>query len=646
MKKIILIAPMPLRFNLTQDQSYLELPFSKVKSFALPLHLATISGLTPERFKVDLWDESIHGPIINNPNLKNYDLAGITGYTAHLPRAKAVAQIFRKYGIPVAIGGAGISTMPQRYRDDFDIFFIGEAELTWPRFLGEWEEGNYRKVYQQVTPVDLSLSPLPRWDSIVGKMQNYYVGCVQTSRGCPFNCEFCDVSYLFGHQFRHKPVDTVLEELSVLEKLGVQKVIFCDDNFAGNIRYTKELLREIITLNNSFRHPLAFAGEASINIAADEELLKLLADANFVEIFTGIESPNKESLKETNKLQNIRGSLIEDIRKIQFYGISVRGSLIVGFDHDKNDIFDQHFKFVQQSNLTVPSIRVLMAPPGTRLWERARKEGRLIKTETEGRYFGNPGTTNIIPKGMSRLELHSGYLGLIERVYDWENFAARVKGFISNVKRKPNVPKQKFQWKRSLQFVYFLFLSLDKKTRGIIIDVIRHVYKQAPFMLFRVMGIIQRQYGYAVRPKLREAIQKQIEDEKSGALKFEVEENEPFISESFKEMYKEYFPEIHKAVLSGVKNKALTDETLFEIFAKFFILRNHSPDALPAGEKIYLMELAQQAIIEKNRLNKIQLSRPVADNEAASNSENARLSDRILKAVEQEILMTKPDDGA
>lgn len=524
MKRILLVAPVPLKFELTQDAAYLKLPFSKVKTFMAPLHIATIAALTPDEFEVDLWDDSVHGWIDDSTDLKDYDLVGITGYTAHLPRAKAIAQVFRKRGIPVAIGGAGISTIPQHYRDDFDILFLGEAELTWPQFLADWKKGSYRKVYRQVAgSVDLALSPPPRWGSIADQMPHYLLGGVQTSRGCPFACEFCDVSYLFGHRFRHKSIDQVLEEIATLEGLDIKNIVFCDDNFIGNPRYTKELLRELIPLNNSFQRPLGFGSESSINVADDEELLQLLVDANFSELCIGIESPNEESLKETNKLQNYRRNLIEDIKKIQSYGLSVRGSLIVGFDHDEKEIFDQVFQFGQEACISVPSIRVLMAPPGTKLSRRLRKEGRLLKTDTEGRYFGNAGTTNIIPKKMTRVELLSGYLYLIKKVYDWENFAVRIKGFISNIKRQPNVPKQERQSNSSLQFVHFLH-SLDKNTREVILDIIQYTRKHAPFMMSRVVRHILRHHGYAVRHELRKAIQSQIDREKSGAFKLEIEQ--------------------------------------------------------------------------------------------------------------------------
>jgi radical SAM superfamily enzyme YgiQ (UPF0313 family) len=469
MKRILLVSPLPLGFEPIQNESYLKLPFVKAKAFMAPITIATVAALTPDDFEVDLWDEPVHGRIDGSAHLKGYDLVGVTGMAQYLPRAKEIAEICHREGIPVVIGGPGVSRQPHACHDAFDHLILGEAELTWPQFLADWKAGRPRRVYRQVGGVDLALTPAPRWESLADYVPWYAFAGVQTSRGCPFDCEFCDVSLLYGGRYRIKPIDNVLQEVVNLEKLGFSIIAFCDDNFIGKPRYAKELLRELIPLNNSFRQPLAFGGEFSINMAKDEELLELLADANFRQFYIGIESPNKESLKETSKIQNYRSNLVEDVRKIQSYGIPVRASLMVGFDHDDKDIFEQHLQFVKDACLTVPSIRVLMAPPGTRLWRRLRKEGRLLKADTEGRFFGNPGTTNIIPKNMTRTEIQAGLLALNERVYDWEAFAARAKGFVSNVKRRPNVPKRKRERELLFQFIRFLLSShADWKTRRVI----------------------------------------------------------------------------------------------------------------------------------------------------------------------------------
>ncbi len=359
MNKILLISPVPTRFELTQHEAFLKLPFVKTKGFFAPLPIAVIAALTPDGYEVDLWDEIVHGKVEEANVLKKYDIVGVTGFVGHLPRANEIAEICRREGILTVIGGPGVSKQPQFCQDYFDHLFLGEAELTWPQFLADLKAGKPQKIYRQIVGVDLSLSPPPRWDSLADQVPYYRLGSIQTSRGCPFDCAFCDVSLLFGSRFRTKPIDNVLQEVINLEKLGFNIIVFCDDNFFGNHRYTKDLLRKLIPLNNSFSRPIRFATEMSIDMARDDELLELLADANFAEIAVGVESSNKESLKEAEKYQNYRTNLVEDIRKVQSYGLPLRGSLIVGFDHDDKTIFDQHYKFLQESCLTVPDFRMM-----------------------------------------------------------------------------------------------------------------------------------------------------------------------------------------------------------------------------------------------------------------------------------------------
>ncbi|MFQ6044231.1 MAG: radical SAM protein, partial [Candidatus Poribacteria bacterium] len=361
----------------------------------------------------------------------------------------------------------------------------------------DWKAGDLKKEYRQITKPDLALSPIPRWDSLENQMKYYIQGAVQTTRGCPFDCEFCDVIYLFGRRTRSKPIDKVLEEVSVLERLGMERIFFCDDNFIGNRSYTKELLRELIPLNNSFRKPILFSTQLSIDLAQNEELLELMADANFGTLYIGIESPNKESLKETNKLQNVRSDLIEDCKKIMSYGMVIRAAMIVGFDNDDTSIFDQHFEFTQKSHIPLASTALLNAFTGTRLWRRLLAEGRLLsRSEAYKEGQTRLGRTNIIPKRMTRVELLSGYLDLLKRNHDWDNFAARVKEMASNVKRKPNVP-QKSEPEEGLSSAAvntFLF-SLDEKARNAIISIFLHTRQHAPFMMEKVLGITLQQYS-------------------------------------------------------------------------------------------------------------------------------------------------------
>jgi hypothetical protein len=640
MKKILLVVPQHIE---TQLQVTAELPSLKGKVLKMvPLQIATVAALTPDDIQVDLWDESLHGQIGEPTELSDYDLVGVTGYVAHLQRAREIAQLFRKRGILVAVGGSGVSVAPERYRNFFDILFIGEAELTWPQFIADWKAGSYQTEYRQVTKPDLAISPVPRWGNIADQVKNYIMGGVQTSRGCPFDCEFCDIRNLFGNRTRYKPIDKVLEEVATLERLGVNSVGFCDDNFIGNPGYAKDLLRELIQQNNSFAEPLRFHTELTINVARDEELLELLADANFNMLSIGIESTNKESLKEINKLQNLRDDLVADCKKIMSYGIPIEAFMIVGFDHDTQEIFDQHFEFLQESHMTSTKINLLKSPQGTRLHSRLIQEGRFLNVD-KGLYdkkgfFSKDfrGATNIIPKGMTRAELFSGYLNLVERLYDWDNFTTRIKEFVSNVKRQPNVP-QKSEPQQSLPSALTSFiLSLDEKAQSAIFNIALHTRQTAPFMMRKVIRLISGQYLEAVNlPLLREAISKQIQLEESVDMKQFIEKPEILIPESFREPYQEIFPEIHHRVYTGLIDKTRTDEALIEVFIDFLTRWRKTFAQFSDQHRASLDELTDRIIAKENGTagNKS----PVQADEAVPDIKKTMLAEEIFQAVEQKL---------
>lgn len=632
MRNVLLVSPT----SSSQDpisSVVLELSFLKVEAPLVPLHLATIAALTPNDVHVDLWDEHINGRIEETTGFsRDYDLVGITGYSSHLRRAKEIAQIFRQRGILVAMGGVGVSTTPKHYRDVADILFIGEAELTWPRFIADWKSGNYRSEYRQVTKPDLATSPVPRWDIIADQMKHYLLGAVQTTRGCPFDCEFCDVVSLFGHVPRHKPIAQVLEEVNALARLGIEHIFFSDDNFIGNPSYTKELLRKLIPLNNSLRKPVMFSTQITINVAKDEELLEMLADANFNGLLIGIETPNKESLKETGKLLNVHSDLVEDCKRIQSYGMTIRAGMIVGFDHDDSGIFDQQFEFIQEANI-FPKISILTAIPGTRLWDRLYAEGRLVKMDTERYVTGALTTTNIVPKKMTFTELFTGYTRLINRLGDWRNFEARITGMLSVIERKPNLPKRRRQLKRIFQVVRFL-LSQDRETRRSIIRIIMHTLRQAPFMIDKVVGlIIQHCALSSLVSLLGKDAQKQIELVRSGVFQSEVNYVQNVLPEGFKDIYQEIFTEIHQRVYQDLTDKRRTDETLLGVFVDFINSQGAELDSFTDNHKIMLHEIAESRVAEENKITSIL---PAID-QTAPDIKETRLAEEILKAVEQEL---------
>jgi hypothetical protein len=541
----------------------------------------------------------------------------------------------------VAIGGIGVSAAPEACRGFFDILLIGEAEFIWPRFIADWKAGNYRSEYRQVTKPDLAASPTPKWDSVADRMGNYVWGAVQTTRGCPFSCEFCDVIYLHGRHPRQKPIDRVLEEISTLERLGMHTIFFCDDNFIANSRYTKDLARELISLNQSFGNPVSFVTQLTIDVAKDKELLGLLTDANFTGLFIGIETPNEESLIETNKPQNYKTDLMESVREIQSYGMAIRAGMIVGFDHDDRRIFDQQFHFLQEACIPMMSTHILRAPIGTPLWARLRKEGRIVLDE-EHQIYGNlhGANTNIVPRKMTRVELFEGYLGLVERLSEWANFEARVKGFVSGVKQRPQIPQKKrpIEWKFLFGFLKYLLFSVDRETRRATLRIIRHTRRHAPFLQRRVFGVIGMQYSRrAMLQSVREALCRRIELEESEGFNLEIDKADIFIPDNFQKPYREILPHIHERVYQGLGDKTRTDEALVEIFGSFIIRWGQSLDAFSDHHKSFLTELADRTIAKLNSVTKGASSTTTPRADHAPDVNKTGLAGEILKAVEQEL---------
>jgi len=635
MKRILLISPIGVPEFRSEQPAIKRIPFLENKSLVVPLHIATIKALTPDDVEVDMWDESLRGRLDESTELPHYDLVGITSCSAHLPRAKVMAKMFRKRGIPVAVGGAGVSAAPERFRDFFDILFVGEAELTWPKFISDFRAGSYRNEYRQITKPDLKLSPTPRWDGIAYQMENYLMGAVQTTRGCPFDCEFCDVIYLFGRRIRHKPIERVLKEVVTLQRLGMAIIFFSDDNFIGDPRYAKDLLRELIPLNNSFPSPITFNTQLSINVAKDDELLELLARANFRSLFIGIETPNKESLREANKYQNFHTNLLEDCKKIQSYGLLIFAGMIVGFDHDTPETFDQQFEFIQEAFLVNVGIRPLQPVEGTRLWHRVRKEGRLLKADSEGRYSLSRAATKIIPKRMTRAELFSGYLNLLEKTYSWQNFATRVKGMVSGVTQQPHVPKKKLQWKRFFQALLFLYL-VEKEARQVILDVLRYTRTRAPFMMDKIFAPIVTQYmDHTNLQLLREELSTQMKFEESVDIEQFIDHTEVLVPESFKMPYKKIFLEIHNHVYLGLKDKMRTPVALIEVFTDFFTRWGQTGEHFSDQHSVFLREIADRTIEKENSAIQDVFTSSMEEYQKMPDVSKTQLGEEILKAVEQ-----------
>lgn len=405
--------------------------------YSTPLAIATIAGLTPPEHTVELCDEQVERIRWDS----DADLIGITGIHVQRHRMVDIAQHFRARGKLVVIGGSSASAMPDWYRSVADVLILGEAEYLWPRFLRDVAAGCWQREYRETGQVDLKHSPPPRHDLL--RTRHYLKTSLQTTRGCPFSCEFCDIITLFGRKVRTKSVDQVLTELERVLSLGVGNLFFVDDNFIGNRSHAVHLLEAIRPMVRRLKRPPRFNCQATVNLANDPALLQLMHDVGMCDVFIGIETPRVASLQETKKYQNAVADLVKAIDIIQSHGIGVTSGLIVGFDHDDPSIFREQEAFLARAKIPFPLANQLVALPGTPLYERLRREGRLDEASEETSNGGAEetnalfGGTNIVPKLMSRQELSAGFREMVHRLYEPEAFADRLLGELERVQRMP-----------------------------------------------------------------------------------------------------------------------------------------------------------------------------------------------------------------
>ncbi len=386
------------------------------------LALPTLAALTPEDIEVEICDETVSAVDFD----KDCDLVGITGYVTQARRMFELATEFRRRGKLVAMGGPFASLSPRRCRPYADILFTGEAERTWPAFLEEFRKGTHRDAYHEAEKVDVTKTPVPRMDLLHNDL--YTSGVMQASRGCPFECEFCDVIVYLGRKIRYKEVDQVLREAETLYGLGYRGVFLSDDNFTANRKKATQILEALRDWNHGKQpRPVIFGTQLSIDVARSPEVLDLCADAGLRIAFVGIETPNKDALKEVKKRQNVASDLADDLHELMRHGILPMAGVIVGFDHDTTDVFEEQFAFLQEAGTPICGLGMLSAPEGTALEARLEKEGRLIANRDD--FYTE---TNIVPKQMTQAELSHGHRWLLNRLYHPEHFLERIRTVCSH----------------------------------------------------------------------------------------------------------------------------------------------------------------------------------------------------------------------
>lgn len=399
------------------------LKFVGKKATFPPLGLLTIAAMLPKEWENKLID-------INVSKLRDKDIewADIIFISAMLVQKKSVQEIVKRCKLfgKLIVAGGPLFWMEHKQFAEIDYFVLDEAEITLPLFLQDLENGRTKKIYAFSEKPSLENTPIPLWSLI--NLKKYATMPVQYSRGCPFDCEFCDIVAMNGRVLRTKDIEQMIAEFQALYNAGWRGSVFIvDDNFIGNKTKVKEMLRQLIEWQKQNNYSFQFLTEASMNLAEDVELMQLMSEANFYKVFLGIETPCIESLKECGKDQNVRIDLATAIKIIQQNGMQVMGGFIVGFDNDPPNIFDAVSNFIQNNAVVTAMVGILTALPRTKLYQRLQKEDRLLG-DSNGE---NSSGINFIPK-MGIKDLEEGYKKILTYIYTPKNYYQRIQLFVKN----------------------------------------------------------------------------------------------------------------------------------------------------------------------------------------------------------------------
>ena len=403
-----------------------------------PLGLMTVAALLPGNWKKRLIDTNVERLL--DRDLAWADVVLVSAMHIQRESLAAIIERCRARGLRTVVGGPIASSLSASDLKA-DHVVIGEAESLITILAQDLEQGTAKPVYQAAERPEMATSPLPNLSLI--KMHRYSTMAVQYSRGCPFNCEFCDIIEIYGRRPRTKAVAQVLAELDQLRAAGWREAVFIvDDNFIGNKARAKELCVALAEWRSQYKTSFDFNTEASLNLADDPELMQLMKDAGFVSVFLGIETPDESGLIASNKLQNTRRSLLDSVATIQSYGMQVMGGFILGFDTDRDDIFDRMVEFIQKSGIPIAMVGLLQAMPGTQLFRRLRNEGRILDV---GRGDNTDDKLNFLPN-MDATRLVEGYRSVLKRIYSCEAYYERVKLYLSRTHPRSGVKQTRQQW--------------------------------------------------------------------------------------------------------------------------------------------------------------------------------------------------------
>ncbi len=412
------------------------LKFVRKKASLPPLGLLTVSAMLPDGWQRKLVDLNVSK--LSQKEIEWADIAFISAMGVQKESAQQIVRRCKNAGLRVVAGGPLFTSEPEQF-PDVDHLVLNEAEITLPLFIGDLLQGTPKKQYRSNEFPDIRATPAPQWELL--DMKKYASMALQFSRGCPYRCDFCNVTTLFGHKIRIKTSEQIIGELEAMYERGWREsIFFVDDNFIAHKSYLKkDLLPKLIAWQESKKTTTKFYTECSINIADDEELMDLMVKAGFNQVFIGIETPDSSALEACGKQHNTSRDMLANIKRIQRAGLEVQGGFIVGFDTDTPSIFQQQIEFIQNSGIVTAMVGLLQALPGTKLYERMKTEGRLLSSST-GDNVDN--TTNIVPK-MEIETLRKGYRDMMDYLYSPKNYYNRIKTLL--IEYQPPKFKSRFR---------------------------------------------------------------------------------------------------------------------------------------------------------------------------------------------------------
>jgi radical SAM superfamily enzyme YgiQ (UPF0313 family) len=471
------------------------LKFISKKASNIPLGLITIAPLLPEEWNKKLIDLNVR--TLEDKDVQWSDYVFISAMSVQLDSVKQIIERCKRLKKTMVAGGPLFTEEYEQF-PEIDHLILNEAEITLPLFLEDLKNGTPKKIYHSDKFADITKSPLPDYSLL--KSGNYATAGIQYSRGCPFDCEFCDITALFGRRVRTKTPVQIIAELDQLHKIGWRgSVFFVDDNFIGHKGKLKnEVLPAIITWMESNNKPFVFITEASINLADDTDLMDLMVRAGFAKVFVGIETPEESCLMECNKTNNNNRDLIECVNTIQRFGMEVYAGFIVGFDNDPPDIFQRQIDFIQKSGIITAMVGLLNAPRLSKLYKRLQTEGRIIDKFTGD---NTDYSINFVPV-MDKNELMKGYQKIIHSIYSSKAYYDRVLTFL----KQYNPPSaQPMQFSRVMAFLKsVIYIGILKRHRiyfwKIVLWSIFNKPKTFP------LAVTYTIYGYHFRRVFRDVI--------------------------------------------------------------------------------------------------------------------------------------------